>query len=222
MLITDVNTWKPVIVLKQFDILRPGLIGTTNIFLSHYQTYGAIRIFGKCFYNHFVSGTSAQLSDNLITSVFTVVNRIFVAAKYSEESLEQYCIYFLTIPGVVALVAENPTCLALLLKENFSIKLLNYLSLEKHLMAVVWTLDYNKLLFLLANCIHIASMDKDVALAPNVRPNFVDVITRFLAYLKNLCFFQNNCTGSKYWHEIFGNIPHTSSKSMDFNFQIVR
>ena len=82
-----------------------------------------------------------------------------------------------------------------------------------HFAPVVWTLDYNKLLFLLANCIHIASLDKDVALAPGVRPNFVDVITRFLAHLKNLCFFQNNSSGSKYWHEIFGNIPHTNSKS---------
>ena len=71
VLITDVITWKPVSSLKQFDILRPGLIATTNLFLTHYQTHGAIRIFGNCFYNHFMSGTSAQLSDNLITSVFT-------------------------------------------------------------------------------------------------------------------------------------------------------
>ena len=63
-----------------------------------------------------------------------VVSRIFVATKYSDDSVEQYCIYFLTIPGIVALVAENPTCSAILLKDNFSIKLLNYLSLEKHLM----------------------------------------------------------------------------------------
>ena len=206
------TAWKQVLAVKQFSVLKAGLTNVTNVFLTTYQSNGAIRIFGRNLYTHYASGTTTQLSELIITSVLTVVYRIFSACKYSSDVIDEYCVYFLTIPGIVALVAEYSSSIKIIFKENLSMKLLNYLSLEKNLMSVVCTLDFNKLLFLLANCIQIGFLDRENVLTPKVRPNFVDVICSILRHLEVLCSFDNKASGSKYWHEIFGYIPQTITR----------
>lgn len=140
-------------------------------------------------------------------AIITLTLRPLKAAEFSDNLMIMFLIHILSVPALISHLRElAPECISRLLTDAIFNKGIKLLSDETSMKSVLNSLEGNSALYLLANLLELAHIEKQIEIS-----NFVNVVTGLLEGCQNHVFNNQSKASVTKWHPVLG----WSSEPMD-------